>query len=786
MKESEEVFKSIVDAANDAIILVNDEGNIVYWNTKAEQIFGYSAKEATLKNLHDLIIPQKYHDKFKKGFPLFKINRQGAAIGKRLEVMVLKRNGEEFPVELTLSSLKLEDKWHAIAIVRDISERKNLEGKYTLLAHALASIRECVSITDMKDNILFVNPAFLKTYGYEEHELIGKPITLVRSSNNQPSIVKKILSTTIDGEWHGEIMNRRKDGSEFPVSLSTSRVCDENANVIALIGVSVDITERRREEEKLRILSRTVEQSPASVIITDTNGDIEYVNPAFTETTGYTFEEVKGQNPRILKSGKTSQANYKAMWNILRAGGEWLGEFQNKKKNGELFWEKVFISSIKDLHGKITHFVAVKEDITAHKEVEALFHFMNVKNEQILSTLPAALIEINEQDVIIRWNISAKRIFGFDKEKIVGKGLTDSGIQWEWNKINRGIADCRKEGLPIQLDDIKCTHKNGTQVFLSVSITPVLSDLQNKSNLLILAKDVTNYKVMESQLAQAQKLESIGQLAAGIAHEINTPIQYVGDSIYFLQDGFSDLIDYIKMSKELLQANKTEALNLPLVQKMEDIAEDIELDYLIGSIPEALGRSKNGVQRVTEIVRAMKKFSHPGKEEFTLTDINEELKNTITVSKNEWKYVADIVTEFDPSLPMVACLPGELNQVFLNIIVNAAHAIKDRIGENSTEKGKITINTTHDENYIEIRIKDTGSGIPDTIKSKVFDPFFTTKEVGKGTGQGLAISYNVVVEKHKGCIDLETELGVGTTFIIRLPLNQKVKKPLIKELEYGE
>jgi signal transduction histidine kinase len=169
----------------------------------------------------------------------------------------------------------------------------------------------------------------------------------------------------------------------------------------------------------------------------------------------------------------------------------------------------------------------------------------------------------------------------------------------------------------------------------------------------------------------------------------------------------------------------------------------------------------------------MKEFSHPGQDEKTAIDINKTIESTITVARNEWKYVAEMATDFDASLPLVPCLPGELNQVILNLIINAAHAIADVIAENSTEKGLIKVSTRHKEHWAEIQISDTGPGIPEKIRHRIFDPFFTTKEVGKGTGQGLAISYTVIVEKHRGTLNLETDEGKGTTFTICLPLNDK-------------
>ena len=202
-------------------------------------------------------------------------------------------------------------------------------------------------------------------------------------------------------------------------------------------------------------------------------------------------------------------------------------------------------------------------------------------------------------------------------------------------------------------------------------------------------------------------------------------------------------------------------------------AERADTGYLLEEIPKAIEQSLEGVTRVSTLVRAMKEFSHPGTKEKIPLDLNRAIESTTTVTRNEWKYLADLETEFDPSLPMIPCHVGEFNQVILNLIINAAHAIADVIGKEGSTKGKIKIETRNCPEWAEIRIQDTGSGIPEKVRARIFDPFFTTKEIGKGTGQGLAIARSVVVDKHGGSIHFETEVGKGTTFIIRLPHDGK-------------
>ncbi|MGB7342577.1 MAG: ATP-binding protein [Pirellulaceae bacterium] len=286
-------------------------------------------------------------------------------------------------------------------------------------------------------------------------------------------------------------------------------------------------------------------------------------------------------------------------------------------------------------------------------------------------------------------------------------------------------------------------------------------------------KQARNLETVQQRLAQAQKLESIGELAAGIAHEINTPIQYVGDNTRFVQTACEDLVGVLESCQLLITALDQSTSVDKEKAALQSALDDADIEYLLEEIPSAITQTLDGVDRVTNIVRAMKEFAHPGVSEMAMTDLSNAIQNTVMVARNEWKYVAELVTDFDPELPAVACLPGELNQVLLNMIVNSAHAIAESLGESPEQKGTITITTRRATPFAEIRISDSGKGIAEDDIQRIFAPFFTTKAAGKGTGQGLAIAQTVVVEKHGGTIQVESEVGKGTTFVIRIPLSQE-------------
>ena len=285
-----------------------------------------------------------------------------------------------------------------------------------------------------------------------------------------------------------------------------------------------------------------------------------------------------------------------------------------------------------------------------------------------------------------------------------------------------------------------------------------------------LSKEFEDRKKLESDLLEAQKLESIGQLAAGIAHEINTPAQYVGDNTRFLRSEFGGILQVIEEYAKQLDKNKERVDWDTRSSHVRNTLDSVDYEFLRTEIPAAISQSLEGIERITEIVKAMKEFSHPGTDQAEPADLNNAIRSTCMVCSNRWKYCADIEYDFDDNLGPVPCFLGAFNQVILNIVVNAADAIEANLDTSNT-KGLIRIKTERLKDSAKITISDNAGGMSESVRQKIFDPFFTTKEVGKGTGQGLAISKDVIVNKHNGVLECESNLGVGTTFTIELPLH---------------
>jgi signal transduction histidine kinase/HAMP domain-containing protein len=280
--------------------------------------------------------------------------------------------------------------------------------------------------------------------------------------------------------------------------------------------------------------------------------------------------------------------------------------------------------------------------------------------------------------------------------------------------------------------------------------------------------DITEMRRLGRELAAAQKLESVGRLAAGVAHEINTPVQFVSDNVQFVRTSMADLSAVIGAYRQLQQAVNSGADPAAASRLALEAEKKADLDYILENVPLAVESSIDGLGRIATIVRSMKEFAHPDQAQKTFADLNHAIRSTLVIAHNEYKYIAEVETHYG-DLPLVQCHLGEINQVILNLLVNAAHAIADAI-KDGPGRGKLTVSTRLDGDAVEISIADTGAGIPEGIRDRIFDPFFTTKEVGKGTGQGLALAHSAIVVKHGGTLRFDTEFGKGTTFFIRLPV----------------
>ncbi|HEY8927419.1 MAG TPA: ATP-binding protein [Polyangia bacterium] len=379
----------------------------------------------------------------------------------------------------------------------------------------------------------------------------------------------------------------------------------------------------------------------------------------------------------------------------------------------------------------------------------------------------AAGIMIQRDEKLVYANRSALDCLGLDSiAQVPDRALAHLFDPQSYETLRPSLRKVVPDDDQMFMGDLKLCRRNGELVEAEVYHVGLAADGSGIS--LINFRDVTMLRKMEVDLRQAQKLESVGRLAAGVAHEINTPIQFVNDSVHFIRDAATDLTGLILKYQAVLRAVVAGA---PCEREAADATDQesaIEVGYLLENLPPALDRALEGLNRVATIVRSLKEFAHPDQKDMAAIDLNQAITSTLNIARNEYKYVASVETELGDVSP-VKCHGGDVNQVILNLVVNAAHAIGDVV--QGTEKlGRIQVRSWEERDSAFISISDTGGGIPAEIRNRIYDPFFTTKPVGKGTGQGLAIARSVI-EKHGGDLTFETEMGVGTTFLIRLPLD---------------
>jgi PAS domain S-box-containing protein len=398
----------------------------------------------------------------------------------------------------------------------------------------------------------------------------------------------------------------------------------------------------------------------------------------------------------------------------------------------------------------------------------ATTHFMIMDVRQT----PGVIVYANRALALLHGYEDPRELIGRDVTAISSKVMPDEAREALWRNM-QGRRETRMESEIVRGD--------GSRLLVGFTAAPLFDALGGLTHIVIIGADITARRAgeikqrelqeqlvaqmqererMAIELQLAQKLESVGRLAAGLAHEINTPIQYVGDSIHFLKSAFVDLSRFIDSCRRDL-------IPPAQAQGLRELEVGCDLEFLRQEIPNAFERTLEGTARVTNLVRAMKEFAYPDAPEHVPADLNRAIETTIAVARNEYKYAATLTTRLG-ELPPVLCNVGELNQVFLNLIVNAAHAVEDA-GKDAVN-GRIEIETRADGEMAQISIADNGCGIPAANLAKIFDPFYTTKEVGRGTGQGLAIARSIVVDRHGGEVDVQSSPGVGTTFTVRLPV----------------
>jgi len=621
---------------------------------------------------------------------------------------------------------------------------------------------------------LQVNQALADFLGYTQKELLAKKIMSVSHPDNVPSS-EFLTDQLAAGQFHGEQIERRylrKDGTMVWALISISLVRYEQGSKVTAVQFK-DLTKRKAAEaaqQRAETFAQAImDNMDDLVMVVETPGKLYYASASHLPALGYSPNELIGQSAFLTLHPDDQPLVERAMQEVLRNGRAPIIEVRRIHKDGTILHFEARGTLARGVCDGKDGIVVVSRNIDDRLLARQKLQDAAAETELFLESIPSILIGLDEQGRITRWNRSAAEVFHFSNDQVSGLPIDNCGIRWLHSEMGFEVSRWLQTEGAGRCEEL-AYEVNNRRRYVGFSVHCLQSQADHATRFIVTGAEVTDRKNLEEQLRQAQKLEAIGQLAAGVAHEINTPTQYVGDNIRFLKDSWNGIADLLQLSRSLREQSKAGSAGEELLEKFDNTLTESDLPYLLQEVPRAIDQSLDGVERVARIVKAMKDFSHPGSNEKRPIDLNQAIESTVAVARHEWKYVSTVVTDLDKTLPLVPCLIGEFNQVILNLIVNAAHAIAAACAEGLRDQGKITVRTSRHGDWAEIAVADTGTGIPEDLRSRVFEPFFTTKPVGQGTGQGLALAHSVIVNQHRGQIWFETEVGCGTTFFIRLPL----------------
>ncbi|MEU8234235.1 PAS domain-containing protein [Actinoplanes sp. NPDC048967] len=521
---------------------------------------------------------------------------------------------------------------------------------------------------------------------------------------------------------------------------------------------------RRCVTETLSLLEALEAAAPAGFGFVDSGSRLIRVNETLAAMGSGPRAEQLGRPVHEVLPGVWPQieANYRRAWQTEKAI---VGTMVTAPSPGEADVPRAWLAGCYPVRveDRMMGVGLVLVDVTEREQAQA---FRSV----IMDDMAEGLYTVDGDGKLTSMNRAASEMLGWAEKDLLGLSVHATVHAVPWHGTPQPESECplrhiRTAGQAVQTVDETFVRRDGTTFGVACSVAP-LETGGGQPGAVVTFRDMTEVRRAELEARHDQKLESLGRLSAGLAHEINTPIQFVGDNTRFLADAYQDMLDLLLVYRECMAPALGELRWSERTERAQRAEAKADLEYLAAEIPAAVSQSLEGVERVASLVRAMKSFSYKDSTEQSYADLNEAVRTTLTVARNEVKYVADVVLDLG-ELPDVLCHLGDLNQVFLNLLVNAADALKDQ-----AERGEIRISSRTDGPAAVLTFADNGTGIPADIQQSIFEPFFTTKEVGKGTGQGLALA-RAVLEKHGGSIEVRSVVGEGTEFILRLPIAGK-------------
>jgi len=749
---AEQKVRAMSEAVHDGLIMIDAQARIMYWNQAAETMFGIPAEEAMGRDLHGLIAPEGYREKARQGLQAFARTGRGAVVGELWELEALRADGSAFPVEVGVSAFQVQDGWYAVGTIRDITQRKQAEDALREAEErsrlVLESAGEGIFGVDARGELQFINSAACSMLGIcsadvsgqSVHELMhhsradGSPYPLEECPMHRSFVDGQTYTVSDDVLW-------RQDNTPFPVEYTSSPI-HKNGAVVGAVVTFRDISERIKAEAELRKLSRAVEQSPVSVVITDKHGVIEYVNPTFTHVTGYTFEEAVGQNPRVLKSGEHSQELYEDLWNTISNKQIWQGEFINRKKSGELYWESAVISPILDRNEEIERFLAVKLDISKQKEAERAIQDQLMFQAALIDTIPNPLFIKDAEARFVGCNKAYEEAFGTSRDHLEGKTVLDLEYLPEDDRAAYHAEDVQLIGEGgSRHHEFPITFADGQEHHVLYWVAAFSLSDGRPGGMIGVIVDISELNEARKKAEEATRAKS--DFLANMSHEIRTPMNAV-----------------IGMSHLALQTDLTPK----------------QRDYLakIDSSAKALLRIINDILDFSKIEAGKMEIETT---DFHLDDVIDNLASLLTVKVEEKGL--ELLFRVEPDVPVnLRGDPLRLGQILLNL---AGNAVK------FTSSGEIVVaasllERSDDQAHIRFSVHDTGIGLTQEQQSRLFQSFSqadtsTTRKFG-GTGLGLAICKSLA-ELMGGEIGVESTPGKGSTFwfTARLGLHASARFP---------
>lgn len=717
LRASEERFESLVRTVPDIVYRISPSGEFVYIN-EAVARFGYSPADLVGRHFSEFIVPVE-RCPLSRDEILPSLEGRTAGGGEAPKLVDERRTG---PRKTTGLVVGLRRKGARGA---EPAELNNLAGDVVVAEINSAGLYQVGGSADGK--------LFIGTVG------VVRDITARRVMERRLQDAYETLEQ--------KVVERTRELHETNEALRT------------------EIDERRKVEERLRESEKNYrmlfEHAADSVFLLDLGGGLLDANERAVQRLGVPREDLLSRRITEFVVQKNAELRFRQRIDRLRKDGRLTFEITLRAADGREIPHEVSSNLVQ--FGDTSAVLSIARDITERKQAEKDLIESEQLLQSILDGMGAAVFYVDPASYkIVETNKVGETLLGLPRKRLLGARCSDL-ICPGGHAVSGGNCGIHMQKV---LDrEAKLVLPSGRTIPVIKHVLPV--EIRGRRRHVEILFDLSERKALERQLAYAQKLESIGRLAAGIAHEINTPIQYIGGNISYFEGASERIAEAFEAYGALHEAVRSGGDVDAAARRVQEVLDSTQAMEFLEEIPDALADSREGVQRVASIVLAMKKFSHPDVETKKPVDVNAALENTLTIARNEWKYNSEVHTDFAPDLPLVFCVPGDFNQAMLNIIVNAAHANADKYRDGGC-KGDIRIATRLVGGDVAVTVEDTGTGIDPEHWDRIFDPFFTTKEVGKGTGQGLAITHSIV-EKHGGSIIFNSQPGQGTTFEISFP-----------------